>query len=158
MTTVSKLRHVIREALDKQSVVNRLQAIAASKKPYMHGQWQPAPRDYTQGGGLSDSWVAEDPELGKVYLTFSSHVTYKKVKDSRLRDPNGTRYSYYAILSTYPRETLPSYNNALVFKHAVTGEGKEDKKVPLVRKQMVKLFGIDPLAYKGPIEPVKEMP
>jgi len=155
-TTLGKLKYVISEVLEANQVLNRLRAVAAGKKPYMVGQWATVPRDYSQPSvGVASCWVAEDPELGKVYLTFSSHITYKKVKNSRLRDPGGTRYAYTAILSSHPWETFENHGNVPVFKLAATGEGREDDKALQARKQMVKLFGVDPMAHRGPLEPTE---
>lgn len=147
--TLAEVRTVIREALEDAEVLARLQAIAARKKPYLIGQWVPFKMP-SRGYDAGDVWVAEDPELGKVYLTCSSHTSYKK--DGRLRDPSGTRNAFYAILAPHPGNTLPSYSNAKVFKQSSTGEGKEHAKALAFRKQVMKMFGVDPLPWKGPLE------
>jgi len=132
---------------------------SVARKPYLRGQWEKVPRDYSDRDDRGDHWVADDPRYGKVYLSLSSDTTYKKTgPGNRLRDPGGTRYSWRAILGPAPRG-YASDGSVDVFKISTTGEGRDYDKQSQVRERMVKQFGIDPYPYAGALkQKEKEQP
>lgn len=134
--------------------------IVALKKPYMLGSWQKVPLAKGQRGSDSgECWSTDDFKYGKIYLSFKSSTSYKKVgSGGRLRDPSGTRYSYRATLGPLPFNTYPVDGAVEVINTVSVGEGREDDKRYQVRKKMSKLFGVDPYGYLGDLEPKNEKP
>lgn len=137
-----------------------LQSIAERKRPYLVGKWEKLRgqhHSYRQG----DCWHAEDPVVGRVFLTVTSSTTYKKVKNSRLREPGGTRYTWACYLGTSPYASYSSDGGYHVFGEVAIGEGsREIEKRDKFRRRMVKAFGIDPYDYykSQPLDPPKPAP
>ena len=149
-TTFAGVRALIREALEGQELVDHL--TKASKRPYLVGQWVETRRGPEHRGQESDCWEAEDSAVGKVYLTVSSSTSYGM--DGRLRDVSKTRYVWKAVLSVRPFVSFSGPGAVDAVKATATGEGKEREKADQFRRSVMKRFGIDPMPYRGPLDPV----
>lgn len=158
---VTDLRFIIKEELtdvereqERQKVQYMMGAVEA-KRPYLKGQWTKVRHDYKVHGrqGTASCWEADDPQIGRVYLSFSSHTSYKMT--GRLRDPSGTRRTYSCVLSLHPFMSFSSYKDPSVFSVAVVGENraKEEARETQISAKMMKLFGIDPFEWKKPKAP-----
>lgn len=162
------LRRLIREEANDDEFRKRklahLRAVTARKAPYLKGQWTKARRSLGDGhryNGTS-SWVAEDPEFGPVYLTFSSSTNHVNVKNSRLRDPSKTRNNYGCVLALAPFQAY-SPDVPDTFSALAVGEGRERAAEERMSARMLKMFGVDPFGYLKPqatptAPPVPEAP
>lgn len=167
---LEELRNVIRSVMRENDDFYEKERAAAQKlqsirhleglnKPFLKGQWEKIPRNYgrenekfsdyryaTEG----DCWKAEHPELGTLFLTFTSGSSYKTT--GRLRDPSGTRYSHKATIGFKPFSTSFPYA-IVVFNQAAVGEHRYDESRMKASNKMFKLFGVDPYDFLKPKTP-----
>lgn len=152
---ITELRKLIKEELELTTaeehaenarIYQYLKSIIASKKPYLKGSWVRKPGKMSAG----EVWVAEDPEIGLVRLSFQADTSSGRDKyNSMLRDPAKTRHTYRAQVFSEKALKTMSFGHTF-FDKVVTGENsiKQLTMERFVSNTMLKLFGVDPYDWK----------
>lgn len=152
---VAELRKLIKEELEltpaeehaeNARIYQHLKSVIASKKPYLKGSWMRKPGKMSHG----DVWVADDPEIGPVRLSFQSDTVSGRDKfNSMLRDPAKTRHLYRAQVFSEKALKTMSYGHTF-FDKVVAGEDsvRQLAMERLVSNTMLRLFGVDPYDWK----------
>ncbi len=153
--SVAELRKLIKEELEltpaeehaeNARIYQHLKSIIAGKKPYLKGSWVKKPGKMSAG----DVWIADDPAIGPVRLSFQSDTSSGRDKhNSMLRDPTKTRHTYRAQVFSEKALKTMSFGHTF-FDKVVNGEDsvRQLAMERLVSNTMLKLFGVDPYDWK----------